>query len=82
MGVPMGIQRLFVLAFPPERCQLAEWLRVLPVADLGPVAPGYPPGAPNPPIHAAAVLREGALLYEVNGEPVAMLAQARRSQTT
>jgi hypothetical protein len=58
---------LFVLAFPPARCPLAEWLRFHSPADFD--APGFDPG-PNHPLRGAAALREGALLYELDGEPV------------
>jgi hypothetical protein len=61
------LRKLFVLAFPPERCLLAGWLSVFPPSGL---EPGFPPG-PHRPLPGAAALREGALLYEVAGEPVA-----------
>jgi hypothetical protein len=62
-----NFRTLFVQAFPPERCPLVAWLTLFPPAGLEPRFPPEPPG----PFRGAAALREGALLYELSGEPLA-----------
>ena len=59
------IRLLYVIAFPIDRCDLGIWLAVR-LANIG-----TPPPQPDPdaPIPKAAALREGALLYEIAGEP-------------
>jgi hypothetical protein len=47
----------------------AHWLRTVWLTAFPPEHPDGTPG-PVPPLSAAAALRQGALLYEIDGEPV------------
>ena len=55
----------YVVAFPADRCAVGQFLLMFP-AELLADALHEPPDSPNP---ATAALHEGALLYEVAGEP-------------
>ena len=59
------LARLFAIAFPPECCPFADFLRLLPPGTLP-----SPPNGPGRPYRGAGMLHEGALLYEIAGEPV------------
>jgi hypothetical protein len=63
---PAALQFCFLQAFPPHHCVVGAWLSQLPPALLDPW-PAEPD--PDPPISKRGALREGALLYEVVGEP-------------
>jgi hypothetical protein len=56
------LRRLFIVAFPPERSEVGAAL----VRSSGAALEPPPPDAPTP---RAALKREGALLYEIHGEP-------------
>jgi hypothetical protein len=57
--------RLFILAFPLDRSPVGEWL----VTVAAPILGSLSPTEPDDPNSKIAVLREGALLYEIHGEP-------------
>ena len=63
------IRILYIIAFPIDRCELGIRLTLLVPGA------GVPPPQPDPdaPMPNAAALREGALLYEVAGEPRAAI---------
>jgi hypothetical protein len=54
------LRRAYFMAFPPVDSAVGGWL-VAQQCDLS---------RPSPPPAGAAALTEGALLYEVDGEPV------------
>jgi len=55
---------IILQSFPPEDCEFGRWL-VIFGRDLLNALPGEPND--NPPHANRAALRQGALLYEVNG---------------
>jgi hypothetical protein len=58
------LHSLYVRAFPPDQLPLGHWLIDSGLARLRLADPD-----PNAPTPETAVLREGALLYEIDGEP-------------
>jgi len=56
-----GIRRSYITAFPPEQCAIGKWL----IAEQYDLSRPSPPSAPA----GGVALAEGALLYEIDGEP-------------
>jgi hypothetical protein len=60
-ALSVNVHRSYVAAFPPERCTVGAWL-VVQQCDLSRPSPPTPAGV--------AALIDGALLYEIDSEPV------------
>ena len=58
------LHSLYVRAFPPDQLPFGRWLIDLGLARLRLTDPD-----PDAPMPRTAALREGALLYEIDGEP-------------
>ena len=58
------LHSLYVGAFPPDQLPLGRWL-----IDSGIVRLRLTDSDPNAPLAKTAALHEGALLYEIDGEP-------------
>jgi hypothetical protein len=56
-----NVRRSYFAAFPAERCTVGAWL-IAQQCDLSRPSPPTPAGV--------AALTDGALLYEIDGEPV------------
>jgi hypothetical protein len=69
-----GLHALYVRAFPPAELPLGRWL-----IESGLVCPTVADPDPNAPSPMAVALRDGALLYEVDGEPDARKRKRHRS---
>ena len=69
-GAAQALRNFALDALAPEQSGVGAWLTVYgPILARVPPDPGFPPG--SGPIPNAAALREGALLYEVDGGPCA-----------
>jgi hypothetical protein len=56
-----SVRRSYLAAFPPELCTVGKWL----IAEQYDLSKPSPPSAPA----SGIALKEGALLYETDGEP-------------